>query len=361
MNSFLTPPTGRPATVKARAARPTSPVMRSRRNLPIPVLVPLLLAVLATLLVAPPADAAAPHAARERQFLELMNTTRRSRGLSTLAAAPEVAAVARAWSRRMAADGRLRHNPHVARQIPIDWRRWGENVGWASRGGDTPRATTRRLHRSFMDSPGHRANVLGRFNQVGVGVAVDDDGRLWATMVFVQGPRPRTGLTDIGGSTHRAAITTAWRQGLIDGCGPRRFCPGRRATRREVATTVARMVGLEPSAPGRFTDVTRTSEINALAEVGVVQGCTPRRFCPDAPVTRAQTASLLVRALPGIDARPAGRFTDLPDGYVHAGAVGGLAAAGVVNGCARDRFCPARRVTRAQLAAFVVRARGVRR
>ena len=50
------------------------------------------------------------------------------------------------------------------------------------------------------------------------------------------------------------------------------------------------------AAAGRFTDVTRTSEINALAETGVVKGCTATRFCPDARVTRAQTASLLVRA-----------------------------------------------------------------
>ncbi len=41
---------------------------------------------------------------------------------------------------------------------------------------------------------------------------------------------------------------------------------------------------------------------------------------------------------------------------VHTTAVNGLAAAGVTKGCAPDRFCPAGKVTRAQLASFVVRA-----
>jgi hypothetical protein len=108
----------------------------------------------------------------------------------------------------MAADDRLRHNPRVGGQIPITWKRWGENVGYASNGGDESlRTVTRRLHRGFMASTGHRENILGRFNQVGIGVAVDDDGTMWATMVFVQGPRPKvapTALTDIDGTAHRA-------------------------------------------------------------------------------------------------------------------------------------------------------------
>ena len=39
-----------------------------------------------------------------------------------------------------------------------------------------------------MNSPPHRANILGGYNRVGVGAARDGNGRLWTTLVFLQGP-----------------------------------------------------------------------------------------------------------------------------------------------------------------------------
>lgn len=361
------------ATVKAAPRRPTAMGMRMREHRSRPTTaaavihhrrwMALLLMVLVATLCGPlPVRAAEPHAGQEQRFLELINTARRSRGLSTLAASPQVAKVARRWSRRMADDGRLRHNPRVGSQIPISWKRWGENVGYASNGGDEPlRTVTRRLHRGFMASDGHRANILGRFNQVGVGVAFDDGGTMWATMVFVQGPRPRaapTALTDIDGIAHRGAITTAHERGLIDACdaSTRRFCPGRNAGRATVATTVARMLELEPSAVSHFTDVTAPSHADALAEAGIVDGCAPERFCPHRAITRAQLASLLVRALPELEPAAGRRFDDLASDDVHATSVNGLAAAGITKGCTATLFCPRGDVTRAQLASFVVRA-----
>ncbi len=223
--------------------------------------------------------AAPPYAGQEQRFLELINAARTSRGLSKLAASPEVATVARRWSRRMATDDRLRHNPRVGSQIPIKWTRWGENVGYASNGGDQPlRAVTRRLHRGFMASDGHR-----------VGVAVDGEGTMWATMVFVQGPRPGTAtsaLTDIDGNAHRGAITTAYEGGLIDLCQPvtGRFCPGRDASRATVATTVARMLALEPSAVSHFTDVAAPSHARRVGRGRRGQGLCARPG--SAPVAR---------------------------------------------------------------------------
>lgn len=363
---------GGSATVKAAMRRPTAMGMRMRGHRTRPTTaaavlhrrwVPLLLMVLLATLCGPlPVRAAAPYAGQEQRFLQLINSARTVRGLSKLAASPEAATVARRWSRRMAADGRLRHNPRVGSQIRIRWTRWGENVGYASNGGDGPlRAVTRRLHRGFMASDGHRANILGRFNQVGVGVAVDRDGTMWATMVFVQGPRPRTAptaLTDVDGNAHRGAITAAYERGLIDACQPasRRFCPGRNASRATVARTVARMLELEPSAVSHFADVTAPSHADALAEAGVVKGCAPDRFCPHRAVSRAELASLLVRGLPQLEPVPGRRFDDLAPAGVHTTAINGLASAGITTGCTPTRFCPARKVTRAQLASFVLRA-----
>lgn len=370
----VTDAVGGSATVKAAPQRPTAMGMRMREHRSRPTTaatvllhhrrwVPLLLIVLVATLCGPlPVQAAPPYAGQEQRFIELMNSARTSRGLSRLAASPEVAEVARRWSRRMAADDRLRHNPRVGGQIPITWKRWGENVGYASNGGDESlRTVTRRLHRGFMASTGHRENILGRFNQVGIGVAVDDDGTMWATMVFVQGPRPKvapTALTDIDGTAHRGAITAAHERGLIDACdaSTQRFCPGRNASRATVATTIARMLDLEPSATNHFTDVTAPSHADALAVAGIVNGCAPGRFCPRHAVTRAQLASLLVRGLPALEPAPGRRFDDLAGDHVHTTAVNGLAAAGVTKGCTSTRFCPAGKVTRAHLASFVIRA-----
>lgn len=333
----------------------------------------LAVAALLVLLLVPTGTQAAPtYQASERQFLDLMNASRKAHGRAALAASPDVAGVARNWSKRMAADGNLRHNPKVGEQLTIDWRRWGENVGWASNGSEKSlTAVTRRLHRSFMESDGHRANILGDFNQVGVGVALDDDGTMWATMVFVDGPityqptrrkpkrdRPApTGLTDIRHSSHRAAITTAWKRGLIAPCEGRQFCPRRAVGRAKMATVVARMLELPPSTTDHFDDVgADAGAINALADEHVVVGCRARRYCPKTAVTRAQLASMLVRALPALRPVPGARFADLPPGYVHTEAINALAEAGVTRGCDARNFCPTARVTREQLASFVVRA-----
>ena len=101
--------------------------------------------------------------------------------------------------------------------------------------------------------------------------------------------------------------------------------------------------------------------IERLAELDVTVGCSvdPLLFCPDQPVDRAQMASLLVRAF---NLQPAGEagFADTT-GSAHRAAIDALAAAGVTVGCATGplRYCPDRPVTRAQMATFLARALGI--
>jgi hypothetical protein len=57
---------------------------------------------------------------------------------------------------------------------------------------------------------------------------------------------------------------------------------------------------LEPTDQDFFTDdegVTGEASINQLAAAGITSGYAPNRFCPSAPLTRAQMASFLARAL----------------------------------------------------------------
>jgi len=77
----------------------------------------------------------------------------------------------------MAAAGELSHDELV---VPDGHRTAGENVAVRTNGGDEAAL----LHEQFMDSPGHRANVLSDdFDAVGVGVLVDGR-RTWVTQRF---------------------------------------------------------------------------------------------------------------------------------------------------------------------------------
>ncbi len=110
-------------------------------------------------------------------FLGLINAERADAGLGALTPDPDLASVAQAWSAEMASSGRLAHNPNLRDQVEPGWQRLAENVGTGS--------SVEMLHDSFMASAGHRRNVLGDFDRVGVGV-VEAEGRLWVTVDFLQ-------------------------------------------------------------------------------------------------------------------------------------------------------------------------------
>ncbi len=124
----------------------------------------------------------------EHQFVDLINVERANAGLGGLVVRDEIVPIARTWTAKLIADGALSHNPALGTQLPSGWTRYGENVGF---GG-----TVETLHQAFMDSPGHRANILGDYNQVGVGAERDSSGRLWVTVDFMKGPIP-AGATQV--------------------------------------------------------------------------------------------------------------------------------------------------------------------
>jgi uncharacterized protein YkwD len=142
----------------------------------------LIASVLALLI--PSGIASADTYSEERDLFNATNADRAANGRAALSYDAAASSVARAWSQEMAASRSLRHNPNLAAQVgsrvTSAWTRIGENVGV---GYDIPS-----LERAFMNSPGHRANILGAYNRVGVGTARSSDNRLWVTVVFVQGP-----------------------------------------------------------------------------------------------------------------------------------------------------------------------------
>ena len=141
----------------------------------------LLVLVLSAVLVlaVAPQPAAAHHL--DQNSLDRIHEARRAADREPLAVCEELNRVARAWSARMAEDGRLRHNASVGDHIG-PWWRWAENVGVG--------ASTRQVHDALMRSRGHRENLLHEdVQQVGVGVT-HARGRVWVTQIFRD---PRSG------------------------------------------------------------------------------------------------------------------------------------------------------------------------
>ena len=171
-------------------------------------------------------------------------------------------------------------------------------------------------------------------------------------------------FSDDNGSLHEGAIEAIADEGITKGCNPPvndLYCPSATVTREQMASFLVRALDL-PAGSASFTDIDESihkSDIAALAAAGVTKGCNPPvndLFCPSARVTREQMASFLVRALD----LPAGSGSFVDVGVsVHTSDIAALAAAGITKGCnppTNDLFCPHDPVTREQMASFLARA-----
>ncbi len=99
--------------------------------------------------------------------------------------------------------------------------------------------------------------------------------------------------------------------------------------------------------------------VERLFELGITKGCgvNPARYCPADRVTRAQMASFLVRAF-NLEKADSGPFTDI-DASGHADDINALVASGVAEGCRTnipEMFCPHTSPTLAQMRAIMWRA-----
>ncbi len=123
---------------------------------------------------------------------------------------------------------------------------------------------------------------------------------------------------------------------------------------------VAGTAWADPGDPGGtfFDDDLDTHEpsIEAVAAAGVTLGCDTAGtvYCPSRPVTRAQMATFLARAL-GLPDSTTDHFTD-DTGNTHEPNINKIADAGISLGCGGTNYCPTDNVTRAQMATFLTRA-----
>lgn len=116
----------------------------------------------------------------EGTIVALANDARAANGLGGLVRNGALDSVALNWANQMAASGTLSHNPSVGQQIPGGWTRWGENVAQGYGSGSA-------VHQGWMNSSGHRANILGSFTDIGVAL-IEAGGTTWAVQVFAAYP-----------------------------------------------------------------------------------------------------------------------------------------------------------------------------
>ena len=177
----------------------------------------------------------------------------------------------------------------------------------------------------------------------------------------------RGAFSDDDGVYYEVPLNVLEVRGVLAGtqCAPGRICPDLPISRATVAVWLGRAVtASEPPAVAvsRFTDVDaedwQAAHIERLADLGVTEGCAADSlsYCPDRVVTRAEMAAFLVRAFDLPAAGSAG-FADT-DGNFFEDSIDALAAAGVTAGCdaGAQRYCPDRPVTRGQMATFIARA-----
>jgi hypothetical protein len=165
-------------------------------------------------------------------------------------------------------------------------------------------------------------------------------------------------INDWEGSPFEAPIAWAYQNGITAGCDLDMFCTGNAVTRIQMAVFLDRAMHLPPTDQDFFTDddgLTGEDSVNRVAAAGITAGCAAQRYCPKLPVTRAEMAALLARALDLPPPVEPDHFTD-DDDSLHEAAIDSLFEAGITAGCAADRFCPSASVTRGQMAAFLYRS-----
>ena len=100
--------------------------------------------------------------------------------------------------------------------------------------------------------------------------------------------------------------------------------------------------------------------ISSLSSQGIVSGYPDNTFKPDTTVTRAEFATMLVKALGLSTSGTSGTFTDVTADSWYYGAVNAAVADGLVAGMGDNLFAPNALITREQMAVMVTKALGTK-
>ena len=149
-------------------------------------------------------------------------------------------------------------------------------------------------------------------------------------------------------------IDWAYAEKITGGCDADMFCTYDPVTRGELASFVARVMDLPAASQDFFKDDNGTSheaDINRAAAAGLFLGCDPAKFCPNGKVTRGSMAAVLARAL-ALPPAEEDHFTD-DNGTSHEDEINAVAEAGLMAGCSATTFCQSTKVRRGEAVRFL--------
>lgn len=111
--------------------------------------------------------------------------------------------------------------------------------------------------------------------------------------------QPGKTFPDIAAHANKQAIEALAGRAVIDGDGGN-FLPDKGMTRAEFATIVVRALGLAPKANNAFTDIAADAWyapfIGTASTYGIINGVGEGKFDPNGPITRQEAAVMVARA-----------------------------------------------------------------
>lgn len=263
----------------ATATGLTTTAARGRRGIAAAV-VGALTAVLLVLLPAVPAAAATAAAPTwDSRLLVLINQARATAGLPVVALWAPLSAQASTWSARNASRDVLQHDPSygskAATVCGLSVAR--ENVAYTTGSADS-------MFRAYMNSPGHRANILSRDTQfVGLGTvsapwaAHPSIAMHWNTMRFVGGSCPKSSMVTSSTPTTLTLAPMA--------------TPATKGKAFVIRVALAAPAGPRRTATLTFTSA-RTGATRTVAKVTLVPGSThPTYYRGAVTVSQSETGT----------------------------------------------------------------------
>ncbi len=126
------------------------------------------------------------HSKKDRALARKTNAARANADVRKVSLDPHLSRVAKRQARAMARKSTLYHTPSLGSLI-TGWRALAENVGYSS--------SVKSVHRAFMRSPSHKANLLrASYRHLGIGVQ-EKGAYVWAVAVFESRKNPGTTLS----------------------------------------------------------------------------------------------------------------------------------------------------------------------
>lgn len=172
-------------------------------------------------------------------------------------------------------------------------------------------------------------------------------------------------FTDVLNHWARDSVLVAYQNDWINGTSTTTFGPNEPLTRGQAAAMLVRMLDLpvKTDGSGSFTDTKghwAEREIETARSYRIIQGLGNKLFSPDSPVTREQMAVMLshVIKLPLSNtgkASPLFYDVSLAQNPWSYQAIAAMSHNGILTGYPTGSFCPARGLSRAEMAAMMER------